>query len=80
MTQNDEIRCALEFREDDTRQSPGRLFGTLLTYGEAAKQPPGDLRAGRPGVARRGDRDPPAARPRGAHHARGARAARRAPW
>ena len=36
MTQHEEIRCALEFREDDTRQSPGRLFGTLLTYGEAA--------------------------------------------
>ena len=37
MKQNEEIRCAVEFREDDTRQSPGRLFGTLLTYGEAAK-------------------------------------------
>ena len=33
----DEIRCAVEFREDDTRQSPGRLFGTLLTYGETPK-------------------------------------------
>ena len=33
----DEIRCAVEFREDDTRQSPGRLFGTLLTYGESPK-------------------------------------------
>ena len=37
MKHNEEIRCAVEFREDDTRQSPGRLFGTLLTYGEAAK-------------------------------------------
>ena len=32
-----EIRCAVEVREDDQRQSPGRLFGTLLTYGERAK-------------------------------------------
>ena len=33
----DEFRCAVEFREDDTRQSPGRLVGTLLTYGESAR-------------------------------------------
>ena len=32
----DEIRCAVEFREDDTRQSPGRLVGTLMTYGQRA--------------------------------------------
>lgn len=31
-----EIRCALELREDQSRQSPGRIFGTLLTYGERA--------------------------------------------
>ena len=31
-----EIRCAIELREDDTRRSPGRLFGVLLTYGERA--------------------------------------------
>ena len=31
-----EIRCKVELREDDTRQSPGRLTGTLLTYGERA--------------------------------------------
>ena len=31
-----EIRCEVELREDDTRQSPGRLTGTLLTYGERA--------------------------------------------
>ena len=31
-----EIRCTLEIREDDTRTSPGRLVGTLLTYGERA--------------------------------------------
>lgn len=30
----DEIRCAVELRDDD--QSPGRLVGTLLTYGERA--------------------------------------------
>ena len=32
----DEIRCSVEVREDETRQSPGRLAGTLLTYGERA--------------------------------------------
>ena len=32
----DEFRCALEFRADESRQSPGRLVGTLLTYGERA--------------------------------------------
>ncbi len=31
-----EIRCALELRADDSMRSPGRLFGTLLTYGERA--------------------------------------------
>ena len=35
-----EIRCAVELREDDTRQSPGRLTGTLLTYGERADHLP----------------------------------------
>ena len=33
----DEIRCAIEYREDDTRQGPGRLVGTVLTYGQRAK-------------------------------------------
>ena len=32
----DEIRCAVEIREDETRQSPGRLMGTLLRYNERA--------------------------------------------
>ena len=32
----DEVRCALEFRADESRESPGRLVGTLLTYGERA--------------------------------------------
>ena len=32
----DEIRCSVEIREDDTRTSPGRLVGTLLTYGARA--------------------------------------------
>ena len=31
-----EIRFAVEVREDTTRQSPGRLVGTILTYGERA--------------------------------------------
>ena len=33
----DELRMKIELREDKTRQTPGRLVGTLLTYGERAK-------------------------------------------
>ena len=33
----DEIRCSIELREDDARQSPGRIVGTLLTYGKRAR-------------------------------------------
>ena len=36
----DEIRCSVEIREDDSRQSPGRIFGTLLKYGERASDRP----------------------------------------
>ena len=32
----DELRCAIEYREDESRQSPGRIVGTLLAYGEQA--------------------------------------------
>ena len=35
-----EIRCALELRDDETRKGPGRLTGTLLTYGERAADRP----------------------------------------
>ena len=35
-----EIRCRIELREDDTLASPGRLTGTLLTYGERASDRP----------------------------------------
>ena len=35
-----EIRCPIELRADDSGQSPGRLFGTLLTYGERASDRP----------------------------------------
>ena len=31
-----ELRCAVELRADDSRQSPGRIVGTLLTYGQRA--------------------------------------------
>ena len=31
-----EIHCRVEYRSDETRQSPGRLYGVLLTYGERA--------------------------------------------
>ena len=29
---NPEIRCSIEFRADESRQSPGRLVGNLITY------------------------------------------------
>ena len=35
-----EIRCAVELRADDSRESPGRLRGVLMTYGERAKDRP----------------------------------------
>ena len=33
----DELRCTLEFREDESRKSPGHLFGTILNYEERAQ-------------------------------------------
>ena len=35
-----ELRCAIELRQDDSRQSPGRIVGTLLTYGQRASDRP----------------------------------------
>ena len=32
----DEIRCAIELRADESRQSPGRITGTLIEYGKRA--------------------------------------------
>ena len=37
MMNETEIRCAIEIRQDDSRESPGRLTGTLLTYGEQSR-------------------------------------------
>ena len=36
----DEIRCSIEVRADETRQSPGRIVGTLVTYGQPASDRP----------------------------------------
>lgn len=36
----DEIRFAIECRDDESRQSPGRLSGTILTYEERAGDRP----------------------------------------
>ena len=36
----DEIRCSIEYRADESRQSPGRIVGTLLTYGQRASDRP----------------------------------------
>ena len=33
----DEIRCSIELRADETRQSPGRIFGVLIEYGKRAR-------------------------------------------
>ena len=33
----DEIRMSIEIRQDDSRQSPGRIVGTMLTYGRKAR-------------------------------------------
>ena len=33
----DELRCSIEIREDEGRQSPGRIVGVLLTYGKRAR-------------------------------------------
>ena len=35
-----ELRCAVELRQDDSRQSPGRIVGTLLTYEQRASDRP----------------------------------------
>ena len=34
---NDEIRCSVELRADDSRQGPGRLVGRIVRYGERAR-------------------------------------------
>ena len=36
MTETRELLCQVELRADDSRQSPGRIVGTLLTYGQRA--------------------------------------------
>ena len=36
----DELRFAIEVREDAERQSPGRIVGELVTYGQRAKDRP----------------------------------------
>ena len=37
---SDEIRCSIEYRADDSRESVGRLVGTLLVYGERSGDRP----------------------------------------
>ena len=36
----DEIRCAIQLRADDTRETPGRIVGVLLRYGERSSDRP----------------------------------------
>ena len=49
---NDEIRCAIECREDETRRGPGRLVGRILTYGERALDRVGTVRVAARSVGR----------------------------
>ena len=42
----DEIRCSIEIRADDSRESPGRITGTLITYGQRASDRPELFEAG----------------------------------
>ena len=42
----DEIRCSVEVRQDESRQSPGRLVGRILRYGERANDRPELFEAG----------------------------------
>ena len=42
----DEIRCAVECRADDSRDSPGRLVGRILKHGERALDRPELFEAG----------------------------------
>ena len=50
-----EIRCSIELRADESRQSPGRIVGTLITYEQRASDraevfADGALRWGESGV------------------------------
>ena len=42
----EEIRCKVEYRADDTRESPGHIYGVLLTYGERSSDRPEVFAAG----------------------------------
>ena len=50
----DEIRCAIELRQDETRQGPGRIVGRLITYGERAGRPRRNVRPWRPALGSEG--------------------------
>ena len=42
--ENPTIECEIRFADDPSRQSPGRLTGTLVTYGERARNLAGGYR------------------------------------
>ena len=42
----DELRCALEWRADESRTGPGRLIGRLIEYETRAKDRPEVFAAG----------------------------------
>ena len=46
MMDNIEIRCAIEWREDHTREGPGHLSGSLLTYETRAVDRPEEFADG----------------------------------
>ena len=43
---NPTLTCEIRFTDDDTRQTPGRIVGTLVNYGERARNLPEIIDAG----------------------------------
>ena len=41
-----ELRCAIEFRQDESRLTPGRIVGTLMQYETRASDRPEQFKAG----------------------------------
>ena len=42
----DELRCTIEYRADETRESPGHLYGVLVRYEQRARTRPEMFRRG----------------------------------
>ena len=64
----DELRCAIEYREDESRQSPGRIVGVLIAYGERALDRAEKFEAGVAALAGRRDHPKRTTQPASADH------------